>query len=315
MASESRWVLGFDASCSRCRAITQAVENAVGDGLETLPLANADVRRWRDESLGPDAPWLPTLIRIDDGRVRAWTGPAMGLRLLTRLGPAGAFKLFRTLGDLSHSDRRQEPGQNLTDRRRFLRFGAGLGIAAGIVLTGRAPALADEAGRAHAWVAANKDGLPKTYAEFSEHSVSYRRAIYSELGPSDRSRLWAEHVTQYRRAHLELSPRQQQLLDALETHIRDEFTFRTQPGRAPSKDERLEAEIIDAFGREEATLLVATLGPAPVHSSAAQAYDCECNTVSDYCIGVSFCYRDGCTNLSDGCGWLYNYPCNGRCWI
>ncbi|GAA2359300.1 bacteriocin fulvocin C-related protein [Streptomyces cuspidosporus] len=226
MSSESRWVLGFDASCSRCRAITHAVENAVGDVLETLPLANADVQRWRDESLGPDAPWLPTLIRIEDGYVRAWTGPAMGLRLLTRLGPAGAFKLFRTLGELRHSDRRQEPGRNLTDRRRFLRFGAGLGIAAGIVLAGRAPALADEAGRAHAWVAANKDRLPKTYAEFSKYSMSYRRAIYSELGPSDRSGLWAEHVTQYRRAHLELSPRQQQLLDALETHVRDESTFR-----------------------------------------------------------------------------------------
>jgi len=80
-------VLAFDATCGTCRRISGAVEQACEGRLEVLPLADLDVRRWREETLGVDAEWAPTLLRVGSERVRAWTGPAMAAPLVRWLGP------------------------------------------------------------------------------------------------------------------------------------------------------------------------------------------------------------------------------------
>jgi hypothetical protein len=91
-----RWVLAFDTACARCEAMSRAVERASQHRLEVHPLADDDVARWREQALGPAAAWAPTLIRVrGGGRARAWTGPAMGVRLVRVLGPAAAVRLLR----------------------------------------------------------------------------------------------------------------------------------------------------------------------------------------------------------------------------
>ncbi|GAT68994.1 transcriptional initiation protein Tat [Planomonospora sphaerica] len=316
MSSGIRWILGFDASCGTCSKIAEAAKDAAGERLEVLPLAHQDVQQWRAESLGAEAPWVPALIRVDGNQVRAWTGPAMGLRLLGRLGPRAAVKLFKALGELSQAGRATESDQAV-GRRHFFKFGAGVSIAAGIVLTGKAPALADEIGKAHAWVAANKDRLPQDYATFSRYSETYRRAIYAELDPTVRSRLWTAHIAQYRKTHPDLSIKQQHILAKLEAHVGKESTFHPRTTTdMDAADERLQFEVIEAFGKEEARNLAGTLGPAEPHSPTASLalLDCECSTNSDWCGGSWRCYyyRD-CRTVYDGCGWLYQYACNGMC--
>ena len=93
----SRWVLAFDDSCGKCRAMSRAIERACAARLEMMPLAHPDVRKWREQSLGSRAPWVPTLIRVAD-EVRAWTGLAMGIVLVRHLGALSTMRVLEALG-------------------------------------------------------------------------------------------------------------------------------------------------------------------------------------------------------------------------
>ncbi|MFC6581328.1 bacteriocin fulvocin C-related protein [Planomonospora parontospora] len=169
---------------------------------------------------------------------------------------------------------------------------------------------------------ANLNRLPQDYVTFSQHTAPYRRAIYAKLDPSVRSRLWIDHFAQYRRAHPDLSPRQQRILADLEAYVRIPSNLHRRSPDEDRGDERLKFEVIDAFGKDEARNLVANLGPAesartaPTNSALAASVDCECSIESDWCGGSWKCfyYRD-CRNVWDGCGWLYSYDCIGMCML
>lgn len=315
MHSGPRWIIGFDASCGRCKQIAHAMHSAVGSKLEVMPLAHDDVQRWRGETVGADAPWVPTLIRVDETGARAWTGFAMGLRLLQRLGIRSALRLFRALGELSSATRDEERNTSIPERRYFFKIGAGAAIAAGIILTGKAPAFANDVGQIRAWILANKDRLPKTYSEISQYSVTYRKAIYAELSPQVRSQLWVDHVAYYRQAHPELTPNQERVIDKWGAQVADVSTF-TQPPDVAA-DKLLQGEAVEAFGQEGAYALLAELGPVePTPSNQPAIPVCECSVVSDWClpIFVRDCYWDDhCYKTVDGCGSGYNYACNGGC--
>jgi len=148
MNARARWVLAFDASCGTCREISRLVAHASEGKLEILPLAHTDVRLWRERSLGSQPPWRPTLIRIHGSDVRAWTGAAMGIRLGRRLGIPLTIRLVRLLGQLSrpehnYSSEQTNIDQSIMGRAQFLRLGTGAMVAAGLILAGRTPALAD----------------------------------------------------------------------------------------------------------------------------------------------------------------------------
>jgi hypothetical protein len=95
-----RLVLGFDAGCATCRAFSKKIAEKVGDRLEVRSLNDPEVRRWREGSLGPDAPWLPTLIEVGHGTVRAWTGGRLGVRLGLALGPMMTWRVLQALGEV-----------------------------------------------------------------------------------------------------------------------------------------------------------------------------------------------------------------------
>ncbi|WP_218023365.1 hypothetical protein, partial [Nocardia altamirensis] len=75
--NDNRWILAFDSSCAKCRRISDIVTEVAGDRLDTRPLTDPDVVRWRHDSLGPTAAWRPTLLRVSGTGVRGWTGAAL----------------------------------------------------------------------------------------------------------------------------------------------------------------------------------------------------------------------------------------------
>ncbi len=107
----TRWVLAFDASCEQCRKASEAVEHACGGKVELLSLMHQDVRRWRAESFGEPAPWKPTLLQVEQDRVRGWAGPGMAVALVRRLGLRATVRTVGALNDLRRARRGRAVGR------------------------------------------------------------------------------------------------------------------------------------------------------------------------------------------------------------
>ncbi|MFD7667412.1 bacteriocin fulvocin C-related protein [Streptomyces sp. NPDC059788] len=316
----TRWVLAFDASCEQCRKISEAVEQACGGKVELLSLLNRDVHRWRVESLGEDAPWAPTLLKVGPDRVRAWVGPGMAVALVRRLGPRATVRTVGALSDLRRPSRTEDgPG-----RKQFLRLAGGAAVTAGLLIgAGRAAANAATADRdeAELWVEAHRDSLPQDYDAMIAHPLHHRQAIWAALPPATRSRLWVEHLTRYRRAHPGLSPEQSGVLEKVHRIAARESSFAFDRVDDPGPGERaLREAAAQHFGREEANRLFATLGPAePSGRRGAKALNCNCSVESNYC-SSSACHdnqcmkgRCSCRVYQRSCGYLWRYPCDGFC--
>ncbi|MFI7642922.1 bacteriocin fulvocin C-related protein [Nonomuraea sp. NPDC049400] len=313
MASKpATWVLAFNESCSRCRTIAEKVKQSSGDKLDIRPLAHPEIQEWRTEALGEHAPWAPTLIKVGPHGVQAWTGAAMALRLLARLGPRVTWSVLAALGESRGNPADSDANKSQMGRGQFLRL-AGLGIAAGVLFGKASPAQADPGGLSPAqqWAKDNKDHLPSTYRVFSAHDMPHRKAIYAELPPSKKGSLWREHLESYRHNHAGLTAQQHQAIDQALQVVRDESTFADVGTAAVQKRiEDVKAIVLSAFGRDEAALLIATLGP-PV-SSTLLARDCDCSAFDDMCWG-STCYLGGCTRSYAGCGSFWLQFCDGLC--
>ncbi|WP_328498792.1 bacteriocin fulvocin C-related protein [Streptomyces sp. NBC_00414] len=324
MAGENtRWLLAFDASCGTCREISDAVEAACDGKLEVLPLTDPQVQEWRVRALGPEPAWAPTLLSVADEEAQAWTGAGMGVPLARRLGPRSGARVLVALGTLRRRSKARTPEaaeRAGMGRARFLRLGAGLAVAGGIVMSGRSPAFAGQAAeRARIWAQKHPHQLPRDYAEFIRYPEAFRRAAYQQLSPADRAALWREQWKRYRATH-DLAADQIRVLDGCQAILDDASVFAA-PFTAPASDrpavhkrlEELRTSAIRAFGRDDAHGLFASLGPQEPTASRAAAPDCECSTVSDFC-AVRCVYKScGCLEPIIGCGWLLLYKCNGMC--
>lgn len=137
-----RLVLGFDAGCMTCSDLAKRISERIGDKLEVRSLHHPQVEHWREQALGKNAPWAPTLFDVGGTRgVRAWTGPRMAVRLARSLGPVSTWRILQALGEVSVPS----ASANAMSRGQFLRgVGGGvLGIGAISVSGGLAsPALA-----------------------------------------------------------------------------------------------------------------------------------------------------------------------------
>jgi hypothetical protein len=315
-ARSKSWVLAFDAACSRCREISGVVAQTCDGKLEVLPLRHPDVHRWRKQAMGAQPRWAPTLLAVREGSVRAWTGPAMAVPLIRRLGVRSTVRLLRALGGLP-STRPEATSDQRLGRKRFLQLGAGVAAAAGLVLAGKAPALAEasECAEARAWVKANPGELPRNYADFAAYSTTYRRAIYDELPAAARSKLWVEHLGHYEATRAGLTVQQRKALNSASTIAADTGTFAT--ARDAGTERRLtelEESVLAAFGRDEARTILATLGPAePAKAAVGPLAVCECSTWdTKWCWGV--CRESSaCEYTWTGCGSLWAWPCDGWC--
>lgn len=309
-STRRRWVLAFDASCGKCGRLSRAAAQASGELLEIMPLAHPEVRRWRDRSPAART-WAPTLIRVDGTRATVWTGTAMGVRLLRHLGPRRAIRVLGALG----RTRRPEPAQrNNSAAAALLQLLSGLAVAGSLIMARTASGPGADGMSPHAWVEANKNRLPRDYDGLTAHPVPYRKAIFSALAPEVRTQLWTEHLDRYRAAHPGLADGQTEVIDravALVSRM-GESAYR------PAEElQALASAAMNAFGRDEARLLLATLGPesAPDESAAAATTDCDCANFSDWCGSGTGCtnYPRPCVESSSGCGTFWTWECNGIC--
>ena len=316
--SAVRWVLAFDGSCGACRRVSEVVFEAAEGKLEVLPLAHAEVRQWRARSQGSSAEWAPTLLRVDSSQVRTWTGPGMVVALVRRLGVRSAVRVLRALGEQHHdSTATESPGSAglaRIGRTQFLRLGAGVTVATGLLVKGVAPAWAQaqDASSAQAWVAANRDRLPVTYEEVAAHPMAYRRAIVQALTPAQRSQLWVEHVRRFRAAHPGLSGEKAAAVNRAEKAAATVSVFEQGPGHTALSD--LHRQAVNALGPDQAAVLLSRLG-APATGTARQLPDCECSSLQDLCTGNRNCQPrdDVCTRTEGGCGTFWARICDGLC--
>ncbi|MFI0420593.1 bacteriocin fulvocin C-related protein [Spongiactinospora sp. 9N601] len=311
--------MAFDASCRQCRSVADQIAHSSDHRVHVLPLSHPDVAGWRARARGAAAPDAPTLIRVRPDSVHAWTGPAMALRLALRLGPRSTLRFLKALGALRKGvpGPAGRPDAGAMSRGRFFRL-TGLGAAALFVFGKVSPAHAETAGAAE-WVRANNGRLPREYPDFIGHDLARRRAVYHELGPAERSRLWVAHLREYRAAHPAPTAAQSAVLEDAMSAAAQESVFAA--GEDPALDARLAAlrqAATEAFGRDEARALLATLGPAdPV--GPPEAATCGCSTLDDWCAtgstcrGCANCSSCYCTCTASGCGTLWRYCCNGNC--
>jgi hypothetical protein len=240
----------------------------------------------------------------------------MALPLIRRLGIRSTARLLRALGSLP-STRIEPSSDHLLGRKGFLKLGAGLAAATGLILTGKTPATAAEAPecvKARAWVEANQHRLPETYADFAAYPTAYRRVIYAELQAETRSSLWIAHLDHSRAARSHLTAQQRMVLDQVTRIAGDPRTFTSNRDTGTDKQfTKLADSAIAAFGRTEARDILATLGPAKPTVEASGLPDCECAFFdSRWCWGA--CRTGGCEVLDTGCGALWIYPCDGLCY-
>lgn len=128
---ETRWILGFDGGCGTCGHLARELVALSEGKLTARSLRSAEVQRWREQALGSDAPWAPTLFAVDGTGVRAWIGPKLVLRLGRLVGPHKLWQIAGIVGGL------MDPvtGPASPDRRRVIRQGLA-GTAAAVALLG-----------------------------------------------------------------------------------------------------------------------------------------------------------------------------------
>lgn len=311
MSTQRRWVLAFDASCARCRQLSRAVAQASGGTLEIMPLTHPEVRRWREQNSGSRTRWAPTLIRVAGARVTTWTGTAMGIRLLRHLGSRRALHVLGALG----RSRRPEPAaqRNSSGGAALVQLLTGLAVAGSLIMAKTPSGAGPEGMNPHAWVEANRDRLPRGYDDLTAHSLPYRKAIFSTLEPEVRAQLWVEHLNRYRVAHPRLADTQVEVIDRAVALV---FRLSESAHRPAEELQALESAAMNAFGRDEARTMLATLGPeSGSGESAAATPDCDCANYSDWCGSGTGCtnYPRPCVESSSGCGTFWTWECNGIC--
>ncbi|MBX6765274.1 MAG: hypothetical protein IRY88_16630 [Rubrobacteraceae bacterium] len=133
-----RLVLGYDAGCAAYGALARRIEEAVGERLEVRSLYDPQVDHWREQVLGKDAPWAPTLVEAgNNGEVRGWTGLRMVIMLSRSLGLSDTWKIMRILGDMGAacegSDLSTGRGVDGMSRGQFLRGLGGAALVFGVL--------------------------------------------------------------------------------------------------------------------------------------------------------------------------------------
>jgi hypothetical protein len=123
------FLLGYDASCATCARTGERIKLEVENRLTVLPLQSAEMIRHRAAALGDEAPWAPTLVRIQGDHVEAWTGWRMGPALIQALGVVGSARVLSIVGQ------EQDPfGSSMLrrtiGRRRFLGTVTGAAVGA-----------------------------------------------------------------------------------------------------------------------------------------------------------------------------------------
>lgn len=124
----------FDSNCAQCTKIAEEIGQELHEMIEIRSLRDAEIQVMLDQA-APGWKWQPTLLIVNDNCKHVYTGIAMRLRLLARLGMWRTLKLMLLI---SHSDTNvQNINQPTSTERRWFLKQFGLGFFAFTLLPGR----------------------------------------------------------------------------------------------------------------------------------------------------------------------------------
>jgi hypothetical protein len=159
------------------------------------------------------------------------------------------------------------------------------------------------------------------YSRMAALPIEQRKEIYGNLPVQMQGDVWTFHLESFLLDHPDLSPEQRAVVYEALGLIQSGALIPDESLRHLELHARaaLSAELVDAaflaLGPRAAPLISAKLIPRSLS-------DCECSTVSDYCCFMDCptsptpkCVRGrkSCTLVSSGCGFLWQYGCNGIC--
>jgi hypothetical protein len=126
MRSEGEtWILAYNNACGACTDMARQIEALAEGRLTVRSLRAPEVRAWRQRTLGPQAPWTPTLLRVEGERVRAWIHGGMVWQLARLLGPGKMVPIARLLAEADAPTEQPRSPQ----RRRFVKSVGGAALA------------------------------------------------------------------------------------------------------------------------------------------------------------------------------------------
>jgi hypothetical protein len=197
-----------------------------------------------------------------------------------------------------------------------------------------------------------QDDALRLYRDLSTLSLRNRRAAYRNVTPFDRSKLWKVHLALFLAKRSELNEFQKAVILSGVAMATPEYfgTPSDDPAwkaKVQEPSRLLELQILNAFSREDAAKIFATLGDdAEAAKSSASNFlnninytifgpagpykqltlskfvvddfeleqtTCACSMSSDYCPLWSACRSSSCATTADGCGTFWSWPCNGAC--
>ncbi len=158
-----------------------------------------------------------------------------------------------------------------------------------------------------AW-AAGLETLPADYSSFTALPEAHRRAVYQRLSAAERSALWKQ---QWREA-LEL-PGWNAEQRALIAEAGQKLTASSSSSAQRSEAMRdLESRVAQAFPRPDALRVFYRLGPRSMEASLVKVCDCTVGGTTNFC-EEGDCQDVACLQRIDGCGFSWEFPCDGRC--
>lgn len=137
--TEDGLYLAFDSNCATCQGISSRVQQSAKGRLVAKPLNDPDVIDARREIFGDEPPHKPTLMRVRNGDIQAWTGPSMGWILTKELGTRDTLAIIQALGIERQSGHRtmiRPAVEKKLSRRKFGQVAAGLAAAMSVFATG-----------------------------------------------------------------------------------------------------------------------------------------------------------------------------------
>lgn len=166
------------------------------------------------------------------------------------------------------------------------------------------------------------EGINHDYKTFSSLPLSHRRVLYQSLTPAGKRALWIEHVSRYAMDDAELTAEQLEFLESIVASLEKGLVLNDD--KEITRDTGL--DLLDGFrgsaerlwAPEDLLTIFAVLGPIPNDPKGtfnSRGFLCECSVQSDFCLiqGSDCQYTPACTYHPIGCGFLWDYPCDGLC--
>lgn len=178
------------------------------------------------------------------------------------------------------------------------------------------------------WAQSHTTELPNSLSGLREYTAEYQRAIYAELSPEVRVRIWKEQLSPYLAGTNELTADQREIVRWVYDHL-DEIVGSQVQSISPSEHVAQRAQLLrriaGAFGQSSQPFSLIShsapeQGPGPSLLAPAEACNCHLNETGG---DASQCgsSRSSCTDPAEGClpvplnhcGTFLDETCNGVC--